>query len=226
LSFSDESSVSGDHLYSILNVPDMSTSGVSGTFSLKDTFKFYYLDLLFGYQLVNCSCFQLDVLGGLQYGYLDFDEEFVSVGVAPIVVRNHSKLCGVGPEVGFEFAYSLFNCLTFTGRGDAVLLISSRESSFSNIPNGMTTLQTENESYCAVIPTADLRFGLSYEVEYSPACMWGSLLFDFEVGYEVITYFDGLNRTHYSDSEHMGSSFDELINFSLHGPYIHFGCKF
>jgi len=189
------------------------------------------LDILFGQNIVSCGAFDLDFLGGLQYGYLDLREKalYSTVTGARRPITAHSQLWGIGPEVGYEFSYCLTRCFALTGRGNVAFLISEREASFQD---DVISLAVCNSSYWTVIPTTDLRFGVHFARDFDFECMplfncfCGCVNMDLEIGYEVISYFDGVERIFFVDGESHGTSTDELMNFTLHGPYIHLGFTF
>ncbi len=225
-SFSESKSVSGEDLFGILNVPVVPLNSETGTMELRDEFDFHFLDALFSQQVFACGPFQMSLLGGVQYGYLDwyerclFDDSGASVPV-PRLVEIESELWGIGPEIGYDFSYCLWGGLTLTGRGNVTLLVSERKASYFDQDGVMIEASTSNDSYWSMIPTTDLRFGLSYA-----RCFCDCLTVDLEVGYEIISYFNGLDRIYYVDNLNDGSSLDELMNFTLQGFYLHLGAKF
>lgn len=225
-SFSEEKGVTGAHLFGVFIPPDEARTNFSGTVRLTDTFDFYFFDLLFGQSILSCGPFDLEFLGGLQYGYLDLREKMTYLDY---VLTSHSQLWGIGPEIGYEFSYGLTQCFTLTGRGNVTLLISEREASFQDSD---TELAVCNASYWTMIPTTDLRFGVHFVREFDLGCLpvfncfCGCINLDFEIGYEVISYFNGVERIFFVDDVTEGSSMDELMNFTLHGPYFHLGFTF
>lgn len=232
--FTNKKSVSGPYLFGVFNVPVDSIDGVSGTLSLTDSFDFHTFELLFDQNVLCCGPFQMNLQGGIQYSYLHF-KEHMKLNGSNRELKNHSKLWGIGPEIGYDFSYKLFNCLTLTGRGNASLLISKRDDSFSdgdassrNVVPVPVYYKTPNTNYWNVIPTTNVRFGLSYCTPLDFSCFsclscLKCINMDIEVGYEVISYYKGLNRIFFVDDVNQGSSTNNLMDFTLHGPYVHLG---
>lgn len=230
-SFTERDSTSGAALFSVLSNPDTSIEGLPGTFSMRDTFEFYMLDLVFTQPFVECGPFHFDVQAGVTYGYLDLRERafFNRATSTDRITSMHSQRWGIGPEIGYEFTYCLPCNLTLTGRGYVGALVSQRESSYydANLTQAgavsKVNADTKNREYWDLMPLSDLRFGLSYT-----GCL-GFLYgfpFDVEVGYELLTLYRGLDRQFYPDANGDGASSDHLMNFSLHGPYVHVGLTF
>lgn len=227
-SFNDNRSVSGPRMYGTLNHPIFGVNAEPGTFSINDRYNVWNLDVLFGQKAIYCGPFALDLQGGLQYSRVKWRE---SVAYLPLesTFEANSKIWGVGPEMGMDFSYALFNCFEFTGRASAGILISKREADWSTVTG---LIDVNNSKYWGVMPTTNLRFGLAYHHPLNCggwgnwfACL-GNLDLDIEIGYEVITYYKSVDRIRFVDSEGQGASFDELMDLTLHGPYLHLGVAF
>lgn len=222
--FSDRDTTAGQELFAVLNAPESNIEGLAGTYDFRDTFDVHTLELLFTQRLPAYCGFQLDLFGGVQYGYLDLRERGLFVNptnVQDLVI--HSQRWGIGPEVGYQFAYCFTECFALTGRGHVALLISERESSFSDIGNNSVDAVAKNTSYWDLMPATNLRFGLTYRS--TTGWCWMSY-FDLEVGYELSTFHNGLDRLFFTDNSEDGLSTDQLMNFTLHGPYVHVGVTF
>lgn len=222
-SFSMTGSRSSRELFQVL-APDPSVEGLIGTSFLTDRFSFHYLEALFNQTFLLCGPFAMDFQVGIHYGLLELEESCLvdASFTTNRLIDVQSKRWGVGPQVGYEFTYALTSCFSITGRGNVALLVSERESRFLSTLVGSTpALDVRNESYCDVIPVTNLRFGLNALL---PRFWCGQFALD--VGYEVLTYTNGLDRLFFTDSDEEGISYDELMDFTLHGPYIHLGFTF
>ncbi len=226
--FCDEKTKSGNELFPVMFHPINPSGGVNGTISIEDCFDFYFLDLVFSQRALCCGPFLFDLVGGLRWGYLDLREQVVlqSTGMTRDV-KVHSQFWGVGPDIGFDFEYNLCYGLALHGKADVALLVSRREASYSD---SESFVYAKNEPYCAVVPTSDIRLGINYNKELNFRCLaalpTGCGWLNFEIGYEIITFYKGLDRIYFVDDGSLGASFDELMDFTLQGPYFHLGFTF
>ena len=220
--FSESKTVTGSNLFGILNHPASAFNGQSGTASIDDEFHFFFLDALFGQRIVCDSRFSLLLQAGFQTGFLRLKEKVNYLGnSSSLRLKIRSKTWGIGPEVGLEGKYNLWRCLNFTGRFQGALLVSERNARYQDELNGSSLIaDVKNEAYWNLIPTSDLKFGFSRE--------WpcNCFNFDLEVGYEILTYYDGIQRIFFVDNSNTGSSFNENMTFTLQGPYVHAGIAF
>lgn len=226
--FHDTRSISDAILFGTLNDPNTVTEG-SGTASINDRYNVWTLDVLLGQKAIYCGPFALDLQAGLQYANVSWRETVDYPFALGGDVLARSKIWGIGPEIGMDFSYALFNCFEFTGRASAGLLVSKRDVSWAN---GSSAIDVNNSKYWGVMPTTNLRFGLAYHYPLNCgscgnwfACL-GNLDLDIEIGYEVMTYYKGVDRIRFVNNVSQGVSFDELMDLTLHGPYLHLGVAF
>ncbi len=226
--FEDSKSISGFTKGKPIFVPPNTVGNLFTSSTLSQKTKLYYLDVLLGQKALDRCRFHLTLQGGFQYAYIDFREK-LTLSIKPFLLNTHSELWGVGPEIGAEFDYCLSDCLSIVGRAQATMLASRRKASLNDEASS-NGYDVKNEPYWRFIPANDLRFGLSYE---KPNCFgncfgrcFGNYTFDIELGYEFIVYYNGVERLFYVDDVAEGSSFNEMMNLTLHGPYVHLGVKF
>jgi len=251
-SFSDTTTLRGDGVFG--DVFFLIRDG--DQVSQKNTFDFYYLDLLLGWKTIDCCPFLLTLQGGLQYTHLRLEEDakqFLDVVNATDVsqdlllfqsANNKSKFWGVGPELGADLNYRFWDCFSLTTRTYGSLLIGKRNArSFQDFRDFSSEQIIEatikDKDYWYVIPFANARLGLSYSRPFDLTCLsdcLGCINFDIEIGYEANWLFNSINRIHTisqvmlpngasSDIEPIDIR-DDLMSFSLHGPYIHVGFTF
>lgn len=184
-------------------------------------------------QLLHSYCpFELRVQAGVHYADIQYREILQYRNTTtpdPLIsiVTNKDHFWGIGPELAFDMQYALtsyFNgChlpLHLTGNFRTALLIGKSKPLFDQINDGESFFNAEHESIWRLVPSFDLRFGLSYK------CAIGHL----EIGYEVMHYnralhkvtfhHDVVNVTNYAGSE------DFYDHFSWHGPYLLLGVSF
>ncbi len=226
--FNDSKSVSGFTNGQSIFVPPNTGSGNYTSSTLSQKTELYYLDVLLGQKAIDRCRFHLALQGGVQYAHIDFKEKQTLSG-NPTLLNTHSELRGIGPAVGAEFDYCLSDCLSVVGRAQATMLASRRKASLNDTAS-TNPYDVKNEPYWRFIPASDLRFGLSYEKPMRSnscfGCCFGNYTFDLELGYEFITYYNGVERILYVDDAAEGTCFNEMMNLTLHGPYVHLGVKF
>lgn len=231
-SFSDsDSTTSSQDLLRLINGPDSDGEVSDGSAAIRDTFDVHSLELVFGYGIYDSCCLSLDLQAGLQYAYIKLTEDIRFQDASDVFEdRIRSERWGIGPQVGYEFTYDLCGCLTLTGRGEAAFLISKRESSFLNLDDTSIEADVKNTDYWDLMPFTDIRFGLSYSTPLDLSCFscmrgCGCMILDIEIGYEIMTYYNGLDRVYWAP-DGQGRSIDNLMDLTLHGPYVHVGLSF
>jgi len=205
--------------------------------SKKDTFDFYYLDLLLGWKTIDCCPFLLTLQGGLQFSHLEFKEstklfdssrkEELGELVLEDEIENRSRFWGVGPELGADLNYCFWNCFSLTARTYGSLLIGKRNAHADGVLNNEFLFKVENENYWYVVPFANARLGLSYSRPLDLSCFTsclGCVNFDIEIGYETNWLFNSINRIEFTSPRIAPPN--QLMSFSLQGPYVHAGFTF
>ena len=235
--FTEKKKVVGQNQFPILNHPRDAIENEPGTAEIGDHYSFYFLDALFSREVISCPRLSVAVQVGAQYSYLSlredvfYNDDFEAGGIVRFI-EIRSRLKGIGPELGLQGQYRFCDFLALTGRINNGWLVSNFDSSFEDISipaawgtNGIVA-QVKNSDYWRVIPTLDLRFGLNYSALSCP-CPWiNRLKLEIEAGYEIITFFKGIDRIYFMDRKAYGVSIDELITFTMHGPYVHLGVIF
>ncbi|NGX60546.1 MAG: hypothetical protein K940chlam9_00006 [Chlamydiae bacterium] len=230
--FSDSDHFASDDYWSILTHPDLGgVSGKIGIGIIKDEFEFYTLEILFGRSVYYCQGLNLTLEGGLQYSKVDLKESvFYSFpSNREYFIKNHSEMRGVGPELAFSFDYNINRCFSVVGRATGAYLISKKETkAFHNQFISESLLDVQNardEDYYIGMPTLDARAGLAFDWSFD-GCGCGCIDLSFEVGYEFMHVHKGVNRIYFVDDFAEGQSFNEYMDFTLHGPYIRVGVGF
>jgi len=192
--------------------------------SLEDHVKFHYhsWEALLSHVFIEGCYFQLDLFGGIHYAWVNSVETFRGGAVIGTVIgEQRSHFWGIGPELGLNINYSLFNtCLSLVGRASSALLASRPLYILRNLDSDVSAPSFSTIQHIwKVVPSFDLRFGVEYV--YAFRCLSVSL----EAGYELLTYVHSLPFL--SQSFVNQTAFN--INYSdaqLNGPYLRFGILF
>lgn len=222
---------SGDNLMGILNHPFGIVKGEQGTARIEDKYNIFFLDLLIHQKVIERPCYSLSLDGGVQFARLGFQEN-VTYPFGPdfyhIEARSRTK--GVGLEIGGEYTYALCRCVHFLGGLHSSALISLMNKSYEDVDtNGVTYASVENDKYWRFAAYVDLRLGLRYSLPISlKRSGWrlNSVLLNGELGYEMISFFGGVERIYFVNGSNAGSSFNEKRTLTLQGPYLQLGVSF
>ncbi len=216
--FSHSSSVSSSNFdLSTLLFPPSSEPANFG--SIKDTFSFHALELIYARQLYQCCPFTVWVEGGLQYAHIALEENVFYNSTIQDSANYSSKTDGVGLELGTEMEFALLNNFALELRAQTGLLVSKRRTSVNYsgmIGKSPVSGNVQPDPIWDLIPTVDMRLGLNYS-------LWcGCLLIDFEAGYEFFSYFNSITRV---DDRVTLEQF-AFIDYMMHGFYIQTGISF
>ncbi len=232
-SLSEHNSHSGSLLMPIVTFPVDSGDGESGIATIRDTFNSAFVDLLFSREIVRHCSFGLSLLGGVQLGYLGFFQEITTpAGGAPSVhtIVTHSRLRGGGLEAGVSGFYNFWNCFSFISSFQSSWLYSEVAVNSEITYNyGELDVKTESDPYWRLIPTTELRLGLSYARPLNLARFFrgcGCVHFDIELGYELFIIQEGVERIFFIDDANPGGSYSQEMDLSLNGPYLHIGVSY
>lgn len=217
--FTESKKVNGDTLISVISIPAASFPDLFKEVSISDTFNFYYIDFLFGQNLLNNPCFCMDLQLGIQYEYLKLKEEINYLANSGEIVCDFfsSRIKGIGIELGSELAFRFSDCFLFQARGYGSLLackriVSSERLIFANgILTGLGNLK--NEDLWTVLPIVNLRAGFIFSFKPLHMTLGG--------GYEMIFLTHAIDRYFVTTPDPpQEGSIDQLMNFTLHGPYV------
>ncbi|NGX55620.1 MAG: hypothetical protein KR126chlam2_01258 [Chlamydiae bacterium] len=228
--FKAQKAASGN-LFVVFTQPDNDATG-AGEMTIRDKTDFYYFEALFGQKAIERRRFNVALQAGIQFCHLGFKEEVTFIPDPLSNARSlemESHFWGIGPEIGADCTYCLMDCWDLVGRGSVAFLASRREAKF-NQPGAIKVVDVHNEAYWHLVPAGNLRFGLNYLREQKGfncfGCRFGGLTFNFEAGYEFIVCHKGVERIYFVDELNDGQSFNEEMDFVLHGPYVHLGFAF
>ncbi len=232
-SFSEHKSRSGTLLMPIITYPPDGNVSDSGEATIQDTFTTSFIDILFSRRIINQCCFGLSLQGGAQLGYLGFFEKITTPEFgAPYIhsIISHSRLRGVGFEVGVSGNYNFWDCFSLVSSVNRSWLYSEMSSNTEITYNdGTLDVKVESDQYWRLTPTTRFRLGLDYNrslnfSRFIGRC--GCINFDVQLGYELFIVQEGVERLLFVDDSNVGSSFTEELDLSLNGPFLHIGLSY
>ncbi|NGX53321.1 MAG: hypothetical protein K1000chlam4_00030 [Chlamydiae bacterium] len=227
----EKNSESGTGLFGVLNHPAGTVNEQSGTATITDKYNLQFIDLLLKQKVIRRPCYSLSLNGGVQYARLDFEENiFYPHTTNSYLIESRSRIKGVGPEIGADYLYGFSNCFTFVSSIYGGGLLSMMNKSFEQVNTaGSIIAQVENDKYWTFVVSMDLRLGLRYSLPINvKQFRWGLDCWnlDVEVGYEILSFFNGMERIYFVSNNSSGSSFNERRTLTMQGPYLHLGASF
>ncbi len=194
-------------------------------------FDYDAVDLQFAVRQRIGRCWKGRVYAGLHYANIhqDFDVSTIGVfipGSPPnfsfeTAVRSHRQVWGVGPLLGLDLSYCLFQNVTLDARLSGGVMAGNIEGhqvlfqeAVQFISQTVTTRVGEIpfQSRHQLIPHLSASLGLSYH------WMCGCLRFTGEIGYEFRTYINALERVTFNDER--GTNQASCDSFRLDGLYF------
>lgn len=186
---------------------------------------YYAVEALIGFWERQCNNFDFMFRTGLQYANIKFYENILYLGPTRPVegdrIENISHCWGIGPEVVFETNYNLHFfqkwCPGDFGLASTVkggLLVSKYNTQLIRTIEQLFDPFSNDEARWDIVPMFDLRLGLNYYRKFR--CFNAS----FEIGYEVLSYINAIDRIFFVDVITGGLSTDLYSNANFHGPYL------
>lgn len=234
LNIDDDVHLGRDDDSEIINIQGGDVDLVSDTdLNNKVSFDYQTLDLDLA-QSINIGCsFKLRYFGGLRFADLDndFDTNFVQ-GPSPFLidrvleVRTHqsSNYQGLGPRFGAEGNYHMGWGVGLVGQVATSVLIGDIDSKYDQrdnftldalVINRLRNSHTPNEA--RVVPNFDARLGLDYHYQF---CNYSRTRLCVEAGYQVIHYFNSLDRFASNAPEERTWPGHQTLDTSFDGPYV------
>lgn len=199
-------------------------------------FSFQSADLIIGLSLFEGNCGEIDLFVGLQYARLKSKESYLYENSATTFIQGveKSSFWGVGPELGVHLQRPLWYGISLCGSLGSALLIGKPTSSV-HIDSTVTGtpgfgVNATNRSLWHVVPTVDIQLNLCYNFCFPCELFeryleWG-LRGSLQVGYEILSYFDGLSSMQFTDTSSLGTSLDLYRDATLHGPIVSLSLSF
>ena len=224
LSNKQNRTVTGDFLWATLGRPDFASSFENYTGSAHSHLKNTYnrIDAFYSQQVFDCCGLGIGVQFGLEVADLKLNENYTYASRTTLgTISSHSHACGLGPQLGFVFNYELFpQMLGLRVSTTGSFLAAHCKSSASNVLNGVTTLDVNDNKTWRVIPAFHTRIGLNYALEIS--CYKA----DIEFGYEFNSYLRGRSAIHFVDDVADGLCETYYTNYDVKGIYLAASMRF
>ncbi|MCA0402437.1 MAG: hypothetical protein LCH30_01435 [Proteobacteria bacterium] len=193
-------------------------------YQLNQDNRFDQVNVVLG-QHVDMSAYKkMRFFGGLQYAKIRVDEtnRFVPLPALLRIATNsqeidkfrNAEFYGVGPTVGVDYAYMLWDGLSLTANSAISILYGTSRYNQGYVfsPTGLVT-NFGSHTEKTLVPSFEGKLGLNYGYQIAEGIL------NIDAGYQVINYFDALQtRGQIGLLSSKGSS-----NFGLYGPY--FGAK-
>lgn len=173
-------------------------------------------DFTMGQKLAPHRCITLHPFGGLRYARVkrDLDVDFTA-GTTTWSFPDRSKYSGIGPIAGMDASFEIGNGFKIVGKVDGALLVGDMEDDFSwyiSTPTSLTNpINYSVDKRRRVVPVVDMRLGAAYTWD-----MGNDSTLGFEVGYQVSTYKDSIDRINLGDTNSQPG--DTAVSPSIHTP--------
>jgi len=201
----------------------------TGTASSDVSFKYDSIDLDMGQYIAMGTRFEARLFAGLRYAQIKNDISNIytgqDTGSLTDVETLDSKFTGIGPRIGVDTTYHLYNCLGVVTHFATSLLVGRTETS-GNAYIAYTDTEgvAYSESYAVseanqtrVVPAIDAKLGFDYTFKYNNNA---KSYFDVEAGYQVTQYIDAIDRL---NGNYYGGSSSASVGFN--GPYLSLSVK-
>jgi len=192
---------------------------------------YHAADALVGFGCFQNRCIHILLQLGVQYARIHFDEKLTFTNPTNLITyRNMSEIWGIGPEAALQVGYALPFCWNFFGipsvlsvEGSArgALLATRYDTQldvFFNLGVPITSLNIKDRHW-DFAPFFDIRLGLNYALTFQCLCAY------LEVGYEILSYQNAVNRITFEGTAN-ANSFDLYSDVSFRGPYASLGFSF
>lgn len=213
--------------------PDIVQSFDFASATSRINLEYFALDALYRLWKMQCGGLDLFFRSGLHYANLRFQEKIrysdaLNVSVSPIFnVQNRSKTWGIGPELALDLYYLIPHCTNlWCGRANfsvatslkGAFLASHHDASFLNVQSSPTEpfeqATSDDQKRWDLVSFWDISVGLNCALAF--ACFDSSL----EVGYEMFSYRNAIDRIFFADDTAEGLSFDLCNDANFQGPYV------
>ncbi len=228
------------------NLFDFLTGDVTASSSVK--FQFDSIDLDVG-QYVNVGTrLQTRLFGGLRYAYVkqntsnDYDATYADAADPNLFITYdeddtfNSKFNGLGPRLGFQAAYNVYDCFGVTGSIAGSLLVGKVKSTSDQnfelnfVDNDIAppvdvpvSFSVSNDSNVwRIVPEVDARLGVNYTWLFA-----NQSALTLEAGYQVTQYFNAVDKieTQFSQTGGVLSTNRVTSDVGNEGPYLSLNYK-
>jgi hypothetical protein len=196
--------------------------GESATADSKQTIDYSVFNANLGQYHNITEMLRSRIFAGIQYAKVDSDTHN-TYNTPPAVRRQDvsydnysSSFSGVGPEIGLDLEYKIWDKFGVVSHLGAAFLIGQQDAdSYVSIPNATGQVAVDSDSVTRMVPALDARLGLNWNVPYEyQRCSFG-----IEAGYEIAYLFDVINQVGVPSG-------DNYSNYGNMGPYLNLTAMF
>lgn len=206
----------------------------------KATFHYDAANLDYGFLVDFRECLRANFFAGVGYSRINqkLSSRFSNAdGTIVRTIHVPSTFNGAGPQVGVDFAYNFNDCLQFTGKAMASLLVGTQKNhtSYGALSPALADLgitppnnqKTSVHNKTQVVPAFEGKLGVGYSFD-----ICDKYVVNLEAGYEAKLYINAIQSVDISSEvvtppvlpDTVGvfarTFHTTLSNFALAGPYV------
>jgi opacity protein-like surface antigen len=207
------------------NGSNLSNSGLSA--ETEENLNYQALDATLGQYHKLGDNLMTRVFAGVRYGKVDSSTENTYTSVSQSVAPESfdSSFSGIGPVIGLDMNYEMYDWLGIVAHVATALLIGDQEADSSlSVSSGSYSLITDSDNVTRMIPAVDAKLGATLSIPF----MDHQDRFVIEGGYQVDYYFDVVDQI--QNAGGFGSGFQGPVhnyaNVGFMGPYLNLSAKF
>lgn len=197
-------------------------AGDTATAEARETLDYQVFDATLGQYHNITEMLKTRLFAGVRYAKIsdDTDITYIRSGVATNVFDNYdSSFSGVGPEVGIDLEYKVYDKLGVVGSLAAAFLVGNQDASSDVYSTNGEQNSVKTEDNTRLVPGLNAKLGANWEIPYH-INGWG---FGVEAGYQVAYYFNVVDQVQYTASTEVEHNYG---NVGFMGPYLNFSAAF
>jgi hypothetical protein len=200
-------------LWPSIGYPTFALPLSDGTVRARMRFRHQTGDLEFGQLIQLAYLLDLRAHAGIHYAWIDhkFDADYRGAS-GERTARRNGEFFGFGPRGGLCLTLGPCGCWQIGGRVALSLLAGGERSRASFLDNGGFLLDVRDPMKLRGLPCVETSVGLDWALLARPCRTTVRL------GYELITYIDGVSRLQFS-GDSSGVNTHHVSSFTLQGPY-------
>ncbi|MAZ39956.1 MAG: hypothetical protein CMF49_07525 [Legionellales bacterium] len=176
------------------------------------------VDVVFGQTFKIGPVVTMRPFGGVRYADLESNnvaQYFNSQASAPAQGngRINSEFVGFGPRAGLDASFHVSSRISVVGTVGASLLVGDIDTKLTTTAYQDNPQIIDNNESRASVPELDAKLGINYQQKLS-----ANNSLDIQVGYQVVDYFDVINKDFIDASTINTVSNSDDLGFQ--GPYI------
>lgn len=205
--------------------------GSVATIDGRQTLDYQVLDLTLGQTHNITEMLKTRLFAGVRYAKIsaDTDITYIQTDIDPNPYDNYdTSFSGVGPEVGVDLQYKIYDKLGVVASFAGAFLIGNQDSS-ADVYGARDQNSVDADSNTRMVPALNGKLGANWEIPYQ-LNGWG---FGVEAGYQVAYYFQVVDEVQYQgrplaimadartrQEEH------NYADVGFMGPYLNFSAAF